>query len=208
MNIVNVNLDALSESARTEILSIINTAEPKKDAHFPAVQDGDTFTMAGMEWIKFPSVNGQIPIVAKNIAFCSRFGDYNDLRSSDVLRKLEAEILPKVIEAVGRDNLCTIHTDLTTLDGLKPYGTMESLISIPTFDFYRANAEIFGKHKPNCWWWLATPKSAQPNDDPYWISCVSPSGVVYVGISCSCNDVLGVRPFLILKSTIFVSSAE
>ena len=172
---------------------------------FPGVKDGETFTVAGIEFIKFPSMDGQTPAVMKNIAFRSRFGDNNDLRSSDVLRKMEAEILPKIIEAVGRENLCTIKTDLTTLDGLNPYGTMESLISLPTLDFYRANVSIFDKHKPNCWWWLATPESAQPHDDPYWTLCVSPSGFIDYRYF---NGSFGVRPFCIFESSIFGSSEE
>ena len=169
---------------------------------FHNVKVGDTFTVAGMEFIKFPSINGQTPVVMKDIAFNSRFGDNNDLRSSDVLRKMEAEILPKIVAAIGEENLCTIKTDLTTLDGLKPYGTMESLISLPTLDFYRANAEIFGKNKPDGWWWLATPDSARPNDDPHWILCVSPSGCI---CGNRCGGGSGVRPFCIFKSSIFES---
>jgi hypothetical protein len=168
----------------------------------PAVKDGETFFVGGVEFIKFPEVNGTVPAVAKNLVFNSQFGADNDLRNSDVLKKLEADFLPKIIEAVGEENLCTIKTDLTTLDGLRPYGVMESKISLPTIDFYRANGEIFNKHKPSRWCWLATPESARPNDDPYWILCVSPAG--YFNAS-NCRDDLGVRPILILKSTIFES---
>lgn len=181
------------------------TIENKKPI-FPNVKDGEIFKIGDMEFIKFPSVGGQTPAVMKNIAFRSHFGDNNDLRNSDVLRKMEAEILPKIIEAVGRENLCTIKTDLTTLDGLNPYGTMESLISLPTLDFYRANVSIFDKHNPGFWWWLATPESAQPHDDPYWALCVSPSGGIVGGI-CS-RDHIGVRPFCIFESSIFGSSEE
>lgn len=181
-------------------MSINETKKPR----FPAVKDGDTFTIAGMEFIKFPSVDGQTPIVMKNIAFRSQFGNNNDLRSSTALKRMEAEILPKIIEAVGEENLCTIHTDLTTLDGLNPYGTMESLISLPTLDFYRANSAIFQQHKPDSWWWLATPESAAPNSDPWWTLCVAPSGCI--GDFNHCYRGFGVRPFCILKSSIFESS--
>ena len=158
----------------------MNTTENKK-VIIPEVKDGDTFTIAGMEFIKFPSFNGQTPVVMKNIAFNSRFGENNDLRSSDVLRKIEEKILPKIIEEVGEENLCTVKTDLTTLDGLTPYGKMESLISLPTLDFYRANVSIFDKYNPGCWWWLATPESAQPHYDPRWVVCVSPSrGIIHL----------------------------
>ena len=179
----------------------MSTTEIRKPL-FPDVKDGETFAIAGMEFIKFPSVNGQTPVVMKNIAFRSRFGDNNDLRSSDVLRKMEAEILPKIIEAVGRENLCTIKTDLTTLDGLTPYATMESLISLPTLDFYRANVSIFDKYNPGKWWWLATPESAKPHEEPWWILCVSPSGFCSDYFSYDC----GVRPFCIFDSSIFGSS--
>ncbi len=179
----------------------MNTIENKTPSFF-GIKDGETFAIAGMEFIKFPSDNGQTPVVMKDIAFRSCFGDNNDLRSSDVLRKMEAEILPRIIKAVGKENLCTIQTDLTTLDGLTPYGTMESLVSLPTLDFYRANAEIFSKYKPGSWWWLATPDSAEPNSEPAWVLCVSPSGFVDDGHYY--ND-YGVRPFCIFKSSIFES---
>ena len=177
---------------------------PEKGAVLPAVKDGEIFVVGGIEFIKFPSMGDQTPAVMKDIAFRSRFGDNNDLRSSNVLRKMEAEILPKIIEAVGLENLCTIKTDLTTLDGLKPYGTMESLISLPTLDFYRENVGIFDKYIPDLWWWLATPESAQPHDEPMWILCVSPSGYIFNYIYFSIGN--GVRPFCIFKSSIFESS--
>ena len=181
----------------------MSTIENKK-AIFHGVKDGETFMVGDMEFIKFPSVGGQTPAVMKDIAFRSSFGDNNDLRSSNVLRRMEAEILPKIIEAVGEENLCTVRTDLVTLDGLNPYGTMESLISLPTMDFYRVNGSVFDKHNPGTWWWLATPESAQPHSDPDWLLCVSPSGGVDGGGYDDGN--VGVRPFCIFKSSIFESS--
>ena len=172
----------------------------------PAVKDGEVFSVGGVKFIKFPEVNGTVPAVAKNIAFCSRFGDSNDLRGSDVLEKLVDNFLPKIIEAVSAENLCTIKTDLTTLDGLKSYGVMESLVSLPTFDFYRANVGIFDMHNPGRWWWLATPESAQPHCSPEWVTCVAPSGGIYSDIYNI--DYIGVRPFLSFNSSIFESSAQ
>ena len=165
-------------------------------------QDGKTFTVAGIEFIKFPGKDGKTPVVARDSLFRSEFGRNNDLRSSTVLKKLVADVLPKIIEAIGEENVCTFQTDLTTLDGLKPYGAMESKISLPTLDFYRENAEIFGKYKLELWWWLATPESAAPNGNDHWILCVAPSGRLDGGGYI--ND-LGVRPFLIFNSSIFES---
>ena len=168
-------------------------------------KDGEIFEIAGMEFIKFPTVDGKVTVVMKDIAFRSEFGKNNDLRESKVLDRMEKDILPKIIAAIGEENVCTVHTDLTTLCGLKTYGVMESHISLPTLDFYRANVEIFDKYPARGWWWLATPDSCKPHDDPYWTLCVSPSG----GFS---SDYYlfssGVRPFLIFESSIFESSEE
>ena len=178
----------------------------KKTVLFPNIKDGQTFTVAGMEFIKFPDVAGATPAVLKDIAFRSRFGDNNDFRSSEILKKMEQDILPQIIEAVGEENVLTFKTDLTALDGLNPYGELETRISLPTMDFYRKNVEIFDKYNPNTWWWLATPESAQPHEDPYWVLCVSPSG--YFRKYDCCDDDYGVRPFLIFNSSIFESSEE
>ena len=204
-NIVTVNLDNLSENEKELILSITKRQEGNISPDYTVVEDGDIFMVGDMEFIKFPDVNGMTPAVSKDVLFTSRFGNNNDLRASEVMEKLQTEVLPKIIEAVGAENLCTIKTDLTTLDGLKPYGEMESLISLPTLDFYRANVAIFDKHKVNRWWWLATPDSVPPHFDPAWILCVAPSGCVNFD---DCNSDGGVRPFLIFKSSIFESSEE
>lgn len=176
----------------------------EKTVLFPNIKDGAIFTIAGMEFIKFPDVDGATPVVMKDIAFFSSYGKNNDFRDSVILERLVKEILPKITEAVGEENVLTFKTDLTALDGLNPYGELESKISIPTLDFYRKNVEIFGKYKLDYWWWLATPESAQPHEDPYWALCVSPSGVVFNDGCYGVNR--GVRPFLIFHSSIFESS--
>lgn len=169
------------------------------------VNDGATFEVAGYEFIKFSDKDGETTVVSKDYIFRSTFGDDNNLKNSTVLKRLEEEVLPKLAEVVGMDNICDIITDLTTLDGLKPYEPLKTKISIPTFDFYRENVEIFDKHKVDTWWWLATPDTAQPHYDPKWQVCVSPSGDIDSG---SYYGNYGVRPFLRFKSSISVSCEE
>ena len=170
---------------------------------FHGVMDGDVFEIGGVEFVKFPSINGATPAVTKDIVFRSRFGNNNNLSESTVMKKLEEEFLPKIINAVGAKNLCTIQTDLTTLCGLKTYGEMKSLVSLPTLDFYRKNVEIFDKYRIGSWWWLGTPESTDPHDNPCFSLCVSPSGyVIYDGCG---SDYIGVRPFLLFVSSIFDS---
>ena len=173
---------------------------------FPNVKDGETFKIGGMEFIKFPENAAGVPVVAKDVLFRTAFGKNNNLAESNVLKELKERILPKIINEVGEENVLTFKTDLTAWDGLKPYEDLKSEISLVTMDFYRENIEIFDRYKVNNWWWLATPDSAEPHSNPYWILCVSPSGFLnYYG----CGSVrIGVRPFLIFDPSIFGSSEE
>lgn len=170
---------------------------------FNGIKDGETFEVAGMTFIKFPDADGKTPVVMRGIAFNSRYGKCNDLRKSPIMDRLQSEILPKIVEAIGEENVCTFETDLTCLDGLSPYGTMTSRISLPTMDFYRRHVAIFDAHNPDVWWWLATPESAEPHYSPNFSLCVSPSGCLGNG-DCYDGD-YGVRPFLIFNSCIFGS---
>ena len=163
------------------------------------------FEIAGLEFIKFFDQDGETIVVSKDCLFRSSFGKDSNLKKSTVLKRLEEEVLSKLAEAVGMDNICDIKTDLTTLDGLKPYEEMISKISLPTFDFYRANVHIFDEHKVDTWWWLATPDTAQPHYTPSWHLCVSPSGNISNYLYGNYN---GVRPFLRFKSSISVSCEE
>lgn len=170
------------------------------------VEIGKTFEVGGIEFIKFNDLNGQTAVVAKDIVFHSEYGLNNNFAESDILSKLTKDFIPKIVDAVGENNICEFETDLTTLDGLKTYGTIKSKVSLPTLDFYRTNVKIFDEYKPDTWWWFATPDSAEPHyKDCPWVKCVAPSGDIYVKYF---NVNIGVRPFLIFVSTISVSCEE
>lgn len=203
MNSINVNFDNLTENERKQLLRLVEKSN--KGVKLSEVKDGNTFKIGDIEFIKFFDENGVTIAVTKDIVFNSTFGEDNNLHTSVVLERLDKEFLPKIAAIVGIENICKIETDLTTLDGLKPYGTLHSRISLPTVDFYRANVEIFDKYKLDKWWWLATPYSAKPHYDPVFVSCVSPSGDFNYD---DCNGNSGVRPFLRFLSSICVSCEE
>lgn len=168
---------------------------------FPGVQDGETFKVGDIEFIKFPDEGGMTPVLAKNIAFFSSFGGTNNLSESQILTRMREEFLPQIVEVVCEENICLFKTDLTTWDGLKNYGELESKISLPTMDFYRKHVDIFDKHKVDRYFWLATADSAKPHDDLWFVLCVSPSGGLDLD-DFNCDN-YGVRPFLYFVSSIF-----
>lgn len=170
------------------------------------IKRGNTFSIAGMEFIKFDDKNGQTIAVNKDILFSSVFGKDNNFAKSEILKKLENDILPKISAEIGEENICEIETDLISLDGSKKHGKMKSKVSLPTFDFYRGNVEIFDKHKLDCWWWLATPDTTTEHYNDNWTVCVSPLGFIYLNRYFNIN--IGVRPFWIFVSSISVSCEE
>ena len=171
------------------------------------VEIADTFKVGDIEWIKFDEKDGSVIAVAKDILFRSEFGFNNNYldKNCTIRERLEKEILPKIELAIGAENLIEFETDLVSLDGDKQYGKYNSKISLPTFDFYRENVEIFDKHTPEEWWWLSTPFSTNKHWNNCWVSCVSPYGDVYFRNYCYYD---GVRPFIIFVSSISVTCEE
>ena len=166
------------------------------------INAGNTFTVADIEFIKVKNTESGCVVVAKESLFNSEYGDNNNFAESKILKEINKEILPKIEDAIGAENVLEFETDLTALDGLKTYGSMKSKISLPTLDLYRENVEIFDKHKLKKWWWLSTPDTTPEHYNALWAVCVSPNG--FIG-NYICNDGLGVRPVLIFASDISVS---
>ena len=170
------------------------------------VQDRETFKIGRFELIKFAMPDGTVTAVFKDCPFSSRFGDNNDLSKSDILKKLESEILPEIEEIVGAENVLAFETDLLSFDGSKKHGVMTSKISLPAFDFYRENRETFEKYKLDMWWWLATPDSTSEYYNDKWVLCVAPSGCIVSNYNG--GNYCGVRPVLLFVSSISVSCDE
>lgn len=204
MNSINVNLNNLTESERKTLTDQL--AKANKGTRLCDIKNGNTFKIGDIEFIKLADADGVTTAVTRDIVFRSEFGDNNDFSDSKILKKLNEEFLPKIADKIGIENICLIKTDLTTLDGLKPYPEMTSKVSLPTLGFFRAFVDIFDKYKVDNWWWLATPNSALPHEEPKWILCVSPSG--YIHRNGVCNYYLGVRPFFRFVSSIFVSNGD
>ena len=163
----------------------------------------EIFKIGKYEFIKFLDDNWNIIGVLKDSLGDMRFGNSNDFSKSDILKKLNYEFLPEIEEIVGAENVLEFETDLTSLDGSKKHGTMNSKVSLPTFDFYRKNRAMFAKYKLDDWWWLATPNTTSEYVNDWWVSCVSPLGGFSNDI-CRDGDI-GVRPFLTFVSSIFDS---
>lgn len=163
---------------------------------------GDTFTIAGIKFIKLTDKDGVCGAVSKDILFHSEFGENNNFANSYILEKLNNEILPKLEAEVGAENIKEFELDLTSLDGLTTLGKIKTKIGLPTFDIYRENVKVFDKYKVKDWWWTSTPDTTDEHLNNNWVTCVSPNGNIG---NDGYNDDDGVRPFLFFESSISVS---
>ena len=166
---------------------------------------GKTFKIGDYEFIVLEHAKETTAVILKNLLFENKeFGKNNNYQGSYV-DNLCNDFAKEVSKIVGKDNLIEHTIDLTSDDGLKDYGKVKRFASLLTTDLYRRYVEILDKHKINKWWWLATPYSTPTHEDSAWIKCVTPYGILgnygYIGN-------IGVRPFCIFNSDIFISCEE
>ena len=162
---------------------------------------GDTFIIDGIEFMVLKETKCGYKCLAENYRSIT-FGNNNNWKESDIRSELNEKFLKKLVEAVGEENIIPFDRDLTSLDGLKDYGTCTDHVSILSFDEYRENRDIIENDK---WIWTLTSYSSKSNGDEVWLTVVAPSGLVYY---YDCNYNVGVRPVCIFDSSIFESEDE
>ena len=181
------------------IEEIINTSPKEKLAK--DLEFGESIRCAGITWSKFTEDNdGNAYMLADEKIVNMKFGENNDWRESFIREKLNGYLFQNIKENLGADALVTIHTDLFSHDGLRDYGKCDDMVSLLTYDLYRNNRENIKSIKD--FWWLSTPDSTPSGCSSGDVQVVYSRGDVI----CNCCDgCKAVRPFFILKSSIFVS---
>lgn len=131
--------------------------------------------------------------------------DCTDYKKSSLRKLCEGEILNEFSDEFGKENICTNEAGLVTVDGQEVFGKLLTKVRPLTFDEAREyNDLLVNKDLPD-WYWTCTPWSTKERGWECSVAVVSPSGGID-SYSCGCS--VGVRPFCILKSNIFVSKVE
>ena len=131
-----------------------------------------------------------------------KFGLDNDYRTSEI-KKVVDKFADEISDIIGKENLVEHLVDLTADDGLKCYGAIKAKMSLFTANMVRENVDILDEFKLEEWWWTCTPYSTPKHEHSSWVKCVSPLG--RINFDGFYYRELGVRPFCIVKSSIFVS---
>lgn len=168
-------------------------------------EPGDIVTLAGTRFVVLDvERRGSLPdslfLLALESVGASEFGSSNNYAESDLKKAVD-----KWLEDMGKrglDNAKLIprEIDLTTLDGSGCYGKLSVKAAPLTLDEAREYADII----PNAerWCWLATGWSGPSKSDGDLALYVNSSGD-WSSNDCSGSD--GIRPALILPSTLLVS---
>ena len=163
---------------------------------------GELAKIGDHEFIVLNHGEGETLLLKRDFLKKMKFGSDCDFKTSDVKDVLDA-FAAEMADIVGVGNIVTHTVDLTSDDGLKDYGEIQARMSLLTCDLYRKYGEIIEEYEVDDWWWLATPYSTPKRGWNNEVKCVSPSGFTSNDFSYDLD--IGVRPFWILKSDIFVS---
>lgn len=195
------NMNKILEKAE-ELVAMLKETESKDKVKLSTVKPGGVIDLGEDEFVVLDHDEGGTLVISKEfIAEEVKFGENTDFNNSNVQHMLYEDILPKIEEVVGAENILPQTVKLTTVDNQNVYEDVTGRIRLLTFDDARKYNSLIVNEDLNNYWWLMTPWTSEDRWK-YPIAVVSPGGGIdsrgYYGSG-------GVRPVLYLKSNIFVS---
>ena len=194
----------ITDELKESLKGILNTSEKLlKDCKIGEVVTDNI----GVKWIVIRhDEDGTTKLWRKELLPETRRFDKksNNFNGSEIQDYLNIDYIEEVEEGFGIENLCTQEVDLTSLDGLTTYGVCKCPIRLGGIDEYRAARKkgLFREKNSNPFW-LDTPDSTNEGHNASDVQVVCYDGDVSYG-GCGWAD-FSVRPFISLKSDIFVS---
>ena len=195
-NIPNAKITMGKTTDNTVIITIAEQTSLLGD-----VPLGATVKIGGREYIVLDHSKDTTAVITKDLWKDMEFdNDSGDYRTSAVRTALNTEFYNEVADAVGAENIIEHEVNLLAEDGTNKGVVCRDNVSLLTTDLYRKYRDFFPAY--GSWWWTATPYSTE-----------FPRGVCYV---CGggalgwdvCSYSRGVRPFLILDSSVSNFSVE
>lgn len=197
--IINGQKIELTEEQIAQIVAAQNAGSIK----LGDVPEGETVKIGNHEMIVLEHVGAATLLIRRDLLpEAISFGENNNYDGSNA-DTLCNGFANEIADIVGEENLLPHNVDLTSDDGLKDYGVIERFASAFTAERQRRYVETLDKYPVDRWGLLATPHSTAKHGDNRRVKCVSPSGFILDGGYYDFD--YGVRPYCILKSSIFVS---
>ena len=189
---VNQNADGSFSIALTEV--------GEQTKALKNIVPGEIAKIGGREYIVLEQDGGTTAVITKEFVKNMTFGNDGDYAKSDVRKYLNDEFYKEVAAAIGSDNIVEYTVDLMADDGTGKGVSCKDKVSLLTTDRYREYREFLPAY--GSWWWLATRANATIKDYSRYVCCVDSLGALGWNVCVGCH---GVRPFLVLNSSISVS---
>ena len=197
-------INALEKQAKQILDEIKEIKEKANVVALGSLNPGETFMLGDKEFIVLEHEGEGTKVISKNLWGKSRkFGDSKNYITSSLRDYHEKDVYQEIAAVVGDENIIEYEVDLTALDGGNDFGTIKCKVSpIPFMEARKYFHLLVNNNLPD-WWWTLTSWNSKKNGREKAVTVVSPSGVV-TDYDCYFIDI-GVRPFSILRSSIFVS---
>lgn len=195
------SMDKILEKAK-ELVAMLEEKEIKDKVELSTVAPGGVIDLGEDEFVVLDHDEGGTLVISKELMEEDvKFGENTDFNGSNVQHVLYKDILPKMEDVVGSENILPQTIKLTTIDNQNVYEDVTGKIRLLTFDEARKYNLLIVNEDLGDYWWLMTPWTSKDRWE-HPVAVVSPDGDFYFGICYYC---FGVRPVLYLKSNIFVS---
>lgn len=164
---------------------------------------GNQFELAGLKWKIIDVLDLGCMCLAEKSESTRFDPDINDWRISELRQHLNSDLLEKIENEIGEENVIGFERNLLSVDGQKEYEKCKDKVSMLALDEYRKYRSLIPNEE--YYWWLLTPWSTPCNEYYKWTAVVLPSGN-FSNYSC-CNS-NGVRPVCIFSPSIFESKEK
>lgn len=195
------NMNKILEKAK-ELVAMLEEKEAADKIELSTVDPGNVIDLGEDEFVVLDHDEGGTLVISKELMEEDvKFGENTDFNGSNVQHVLYKDILPKMEDVVGSENILPQTIKLTTIDNQNVYEDVTGKIRLLTFDEARKYNLLIVNEDLGDYWWLMTPWTSKDRWE-YPVAVVSPGGSVSYWRCC---NGYGVRPVLYLKSNIFVS---
>ena len=191
-----MTLDELMNELASDFSDFKSVMNKNDSAVLGSVECGSAILIGDRGYIVLEQTGDTTAVITKDFWKRMEFGDSGDYAESAVRSALNNEFYNEVANAVGAENIIEHEVDLLADDGTNKGVVCRDNVSLLTTDLYRKYRDFLPAY--GSWWWTATPVS---KEDGYsrGVCCVNDDGALFWS---SCVFSYGVRPFLILDSSV------
>lgn len=164
---------------------------------------GNQFELAGLKWKIIDVLDLGCMCLAEKSESTRFDPNINDWRISELRQHLNSDLLEKIENEIGEENVIGFERNLLSVDGQKEYEKCKDKVSMLALDEYRKYRSLIPNEE--YYWWLLTPWSTPCNEYYKWTAVVLPSGGINI---YNCVSSGGVRPVCIFSPSIFESKEK